>query len=178
MSDWRDAMEAPVLVPEKVPRLHETLTNRTGLWVELQWGGERDRTEVLEIRDLPDGPRVLLVIVNVRRPDIRMAWVYWDPARMSLRNEWTRGAPATAEALTHTGDAHAIDVGEMSDCFAGDRTVFWPHRSVEVRVGGRWHPGRLRCLYNGPAGGAVASVMMLFYEPDWGAPVAFKRLYR
>ncbi|WP_210586882.1 hypothetical protein [Streptomyces sp. GESEQ-35] len=51
---------------------------------------------------------------------IRMAWVYWHPDHMRLANRWARGALAAAEIEWHEGDAHRIDVGEMSDCFDGD----------------------------------------------------------
>lgn len=50
----------------------------------LQSDGERERTEVLRIRDLPDGRHAPLIIVNTRRPGTGMTWVYWDASRMSL----------------------------------------------------------------------------------------------
>ncbi|MDQ0765671.1 hypothetical protein [Streptomyces canus] len=154
------------------------MTSRTGLWLELLWDGQRERTEILEVLDLP-GHRALLTIVNTRRPGIRMAWVYWDPDGMRLINEWHRGASATAETEQDEGDAHRIGVGEMSDCFTGDWTTFQPHRDVEVRAGGRWHRGQLLCRYHGPTEDrAVVTVEVLFWEPDWQTMVTYKRMYR
>ncbi|MFD0504525.1 hypothetical protein ACFQ0G_19535 [Streptomyces chiangmaiensis] len=141
--------------------------NRTGLWLTLSRGGRRQRTQVIQYRNLPDGTRAILTIVDRPTPSINMVWVAWDPDRMSL--EYTsREVLATAEAELREGDARTIDTGEMLDCFTGDHTAYWPHRDVEVRVGGLWRPGRLRCLYRGPRGRAVALVMTSLYEPDWG----------
>ncbi|MFE6551676.1 hypothetical protein ACFVHS_25195 [Streptomyces sp. NPDC057746] len=130
----------------------------------------------MQVRDLPDGRRALLTIVNARRPGVRMAWVYWDADRMSLANDWVQ-ARATAEAEPREGDARAIAAGEMADCFTGDHTAFWPHRDVEVRVGGLWQRGAMRCLYRGREGRAVAAVTVSLFEPGWGAWVGYKRLY-
>ncbi|WP_460088222.1 hypothetical protein [Streptomyces variabilis] len=184
MTEWRDAEEVPVQLPDKVPDWRETVSTRTGLRIELQWDGRRERTELLEVRDLSNGQRALLTIVNTHRPAdpsrrIRTAWVYWDPNCMQLSNPWHRGATATAEIVRHEGDAHRIRVGEMLDCFTGDWTTFQPHRDVEVRAGGRWHWGKLRWRHNGPTRDrAVMVVDAPFYEPEWGAPVTYKRMYR
>jgi hypothetical protein len=67
-----------------VPRGREIEFNRTGLQLTLQWDGQRQKTHVLEYRDLPDGRRGILTIVNWPTPAIRMVWVVWDPSRMSL----------------------------------------------------------------------------------------------
>ncbi|MDQ1020004.1 hypothetical protein [Streptomyces afghaniensis] len=67
----------------------------------------------------------------------------------------------------------------MLDCFTGDWTTFQPHRDVEVRAEGRWHQGKLRLRCNGPTNDrAVMMVDVPFYEPAWGAPVTYKRMYR
>ena len=174
----RQAQEAPLPVPDEVPHWSETMTHETGLWLVLWWDGQEERTELLEAVDLADGRRALLTIVRVRRPGIRMAWVIWEPERMRLVNRWERGAPAAAEADSCEGDAHRIAVGEMSDCFWGDFTTFSPHRAVDVRVGGRWYPGKLSALFHGEQGRAVASATVSFFEPEWGAVIAYKRLYR
>ncbi|MET8786886.1 MULTISPECIES: hypothetical protein [unclassified Streptomyces] len=177
MSEWRDAEEVPLPIPVRVPAGEEVEFNRTGLWLTLSRGGRRQRTQVIQYRDLPDGTRAILTIVDWPSPSIPMVWVAWDPDRMSL--EYTsREVLATAEAQPREGDAHAIGTGEMLDCFTGDHTTYWPHREVEVRVGGLWRPGRLRCIYRGPRNRAVALVMTSLYEPGWGAWVAFKRMYR
>lgn len=174
----QDAVELPPPMPQPLSHWSETMTNCTGLWLEMQWQGRRERTEILEILDMADGRRALLAIVNTRRPDIRMAWVVWDPDRMGLVNRWERGTPSPAEAVRCNGDVHPIAVGEMTDCFTGNFTTFPPYRAVEVRAGGRWHPGRLTAFHHGPEGRAVASVMTLFYEPEWETHVAYKRLYQ
>ena len=178
-SQWRDAEEAPLPVPDEVPHRTDTMTHCTGLWLELQWNGRLEKAELLEVLDLADGRRALLTIVNTRRPGIRMAWLYWDADHMRLINEWARSPLATAEADWHEGDAHRIGVGEMLDCFDGDWTTFRPRRDVEVRAGGRWHRGELWCRYNGPTEDrAVITAWMPFYEPEWGTTVTYKRMYR
>ncbi|MGW3728422.1 hypothetical protein [Streptomyces sp. NPDC000851] len=160
------------------------MTNRTGLWIKLQWAGRRERTELLEVCDLLNGRRAVLTIVNTHRPPvpsrrIRMAWVYWDPEIMQLSNRWHRGPLATAEAEWHEGDAHRIGVGEMTDCFTGDWTTFRPRRDIEVRAGGRWHRGELWCRYNGPTEDrAVIAAWVSFYEPEWATAITYKRMYR
>lgn len=93
---------------------------------------------------------------------------------MSLANDWVR-ARATAEVEPREADAPAIAAGEVADCFTGDQTTFWPHRVVEVRVGGLWHRGAMRCLYRGREGRAVAAVTVLLFEPGWGAWVGYKK---
>jgi hypothetical protein len=180
VTEWRDAEEVAVPVPDDVPDWRRTVTTRTGLWIELQWGGQRERSELLEIRDLPDGRRALLTIVNVRRPGIRIAWIYWNPDTMSLFNRWHRGALSAAETDWQEGDAHRIGVGEMSDCFEDcDWTTFRPHLDVEVRAGGRWHQGKLLWRYNGATRGrAVWTVDVGFHEPEWGAVATYQRMYR
>ncbi|MFF5001582.1 hypothetical protein ACFY3G_02030 [Streptomyces phaeochromogenes] len=177
MTEWRDADQAPLPIPDKVPGLIETMTNRTGLVLHLQWDGERETVEILEARDLPDGRRALLVIVRVRRPGMRRVWVFWDPGRMSLANFW-RNARAAAEAEPREGDAVAAGL-DMTDCFRDDFTTYAPPRDVEVHIAGRWWPGRLRCRFNGPTEDrAVVKVNVSLWEPEWGAAVEYERMYR
>jgi hypothetical protein len=176
MSDWRDAEEVPLPIPAQVPAGEEVEFNRTGLYLTLSRAGRRQRTQVIQYRNLPDGTRAILTVVDWPAPSIRMVWVAWDPDRMSL--EYTSGTVlATAEAVPRQGDAHAIGTDEMLDCFTGLPTSYWPHRDVEVRVGGLWRPGKLRSLFHGPGGRAVASVTTSLYEPEWGAWVTFRRMY-
>jgi hypothetical protein len=177
MSDWRDAEEVPLPIPDQVPARGEVEFNRTGLWLTLSREGRRQRTQVIKYRNLPDGTRAILTVVDWPEPSLRMVWVAWDPDHMSL--EYTLGTVlATAEAVPHEGDARAIAAGEMLDCFTGHHTPYWPHRDVEVRVGGFWRQGKMHCLFHGTNGRAVASVTTSLYEPEWGARVAFKRMYR
>jgi hypothetical protein len=159
-----------------VPDSRDIEFARTGLTLTLQWHGRRQKAQVLEHRDRPDGSRVLLVVVDWPRPTIRMAWVVWDPDRMSLLYA-DRQVRATAEAEPQNGDAVIAGRG-MLDCFEGKPVTYWPRRKVEVRAGGRWHEGELRCHYRGPDGRAVAWVEPRFYEPEWRAVVTFSRFYR
>ncbi|MEV1082025.1 hypothetical protein AB0I98_27875 [Streptomyces sp. NPDC050211] len=172
-------------VPDKVPGRRATVTDRTGLFIELQWDGQRERTGLLEVRDLADGRRAVLTIVNAHHHPpvpsrrIRMVWVYWDPENMQLINRWHGAALATAEAEWHEGDTHRIRAGEMSDCFKGDWTTFRPRRGIEVRAGGRWRRAELWCRFNGPTKDrAVMDAWVPFYEPEWGAAVTYRRMYR
>ncbi len=97
-------------VPDQVPGFRATVTDRTGLFIELQWDGQRERTGLLEVRDLADGRRAVLTIVNAHHHPsvpsrrIRMVWVYWDPENMQLINRWHGAALATAEAEWHEGE--------------------------------------------------------------------------
>ncbi|MEU6254028.1 hypothetical protein [Streptomyces sp. NPDC047043] len=54
-SQWRDAEEAPIPVPDEVPHWTETMTSCTGPWLKVQWNGRREKTELLEVLDLADG---------------------------------------------------------------------------------------------------------------------------
>ncbi|MEU9781446.1 hypothetical protein AB0H92_10815 [Streptomyces phaeochromogenes] len=173
----KNAEAAPLPIPTRVPRGQEIEFDRTGLRLTLQWNDRRQVTQVLEHRDLPDGGRAILAIVDWPMPTIRMVWVLWNPRRMGLLYTG-RSVRAAAEAEPCEGDAYAIAVGEMTDCFTGEPEVFHPHRDVEVHAGGRWHPGRMRTRFPGPQGQAVVRVDVSFWEPDWGAEVGFERLYR
>lgn len=177
MTEWRDADQAPLPIPYRTPGVRETLTNRTGLLLHLRWGGEREKSEILEARDLPDGRRALLVIVKVRRPGMRRLWVFWDPERMSLANFW-RNACAASEVEPREGDAVAAGL-DMTDCFRGDFTTYTPPRDVDVLIAGRWRPGKLRCRFNGPTEDrAVVKVNVPLWEPEWDAAVEYERMYR
>ncbi|MGI5133328.1 hypothetical protein [Streptomyces sp. CA-106110] len=159
-----------------MPAGEEVEFNRTGLYLTLSRAGRRQRTQVIQYRNLPDATRAILTVVDWPAPTIRMVWVAWDPDRMSL--EYTSGTVlATAEAVPRKGDARAIATDEMLGCFTGPPTSYWPHRDVEVRVGGLWRPGKLRSLFHGPGGRAAAWVTTSLYEPEWGTWVTFRRMY-
>ncbi|MFI6489542.1 hypothetical protein [Streptomyces sp. NPDC050564] len=175
MSEWRDAEEVALPVPDEVPEWRDIEFARTGLTLTLQRTGRRQKAQVLEYRDRPDGSRALLVIVDWPRPTIRMAWVAWDPDHMGLLYT-ERHVPATVEAEPQNGDA-VIAGHDMLDCFHGQPVSYWPHHAVEVRVGGRWHEGGLRAHFNGPGGRSVAWVQPRFHEPEWRALVTFSRHY-
>ncbi|MEU8589612.1 hypothetical protein AB0C59_21840 [Streptomyces sp. NPDC048664] len=175
MSEWRDAEVVSLPVPEGLLHEPETEFDRTGLWLTLGRDGRRQRTPVLQYRALPDGRRAVLAIVDRPVPSVRTAWVVWDADHMSL--EYTAEAVlATAEARPRAGDARRVRAGGMPDPVTG-HTPYWPPRPIEVRVGGLWRPGGLRCLFHGPDGPAVAQVSTSLYEPDWGAWVAYRRMY-
>ncbi|MEU9214848.1 hypothetical protein AB0D27_45200 [Streptomyces sp. NPDC048415] len=107
-----------------------------------------------------------------------------SPTQTEWAALWCRIAarPALADAVIladepQNGDAVIAGRG-MLDCFEGKPVTYWPRRKVEVRAGGRWHEGELRCHYRGPDGRAVAWVEPRFYEPEWRAVVTFSRFYR
>ncbi|WP_345657484.1 hypothetical protein [Streptomyces siamensis] len=175
MNEWRDAEEAALPVPDQVPDWRDTEYARTGLTLTLHRAGRRQKTQVLTYRDQPDGRRALLVVLDWPRPTIRMTWVLWDPDRMSLLYS-EHHVPAAAEADKQDGDV-AIAGDDMLDCFDDRPVSYWPHRAVEVRVGGRWHEGGLRAHFNGPGGRSVAWVQPRFYEPAWQALISFSRYY-
>ncbi|MFF4802331.1 hypothetical protein ACFY1U_28665 [Streptomyces sp. NPDC001351] len=177
MSEWLDAEEAHLPIPDKRYGWRDGVTNRTGLWLHLQWAGERERAQILEACDLPSGRRALLVVVNGRRPGIRKAWIFWDPSRMSLENRGS-SPKASAEARPQRGDAVPADLEHWQACFNPSTvTRYQPHRGVEVRAGGDWHPGGLRRIYHGPDGRGLAWVDVHFYEPEWNARVVYWRWY-
>ncbi|MGX1907678.1 hypothetical protein ACWIID_02260 [Streptomyces phaeochromogenes] len=175
MSDSRDAEEAPLPVPARPPHWRESLFMHTGLQATLHWSGRRQVCNVQDIRDQVDRTRALLVIVDWPRPSIRMAWVRWDPDRMSLEYTATK-VRAAVEAEPCEGDA-ALMGRDQLHCLNGEPIMYQPIRKVEVRIGGRWHDAQLQSRHEGLGGQSVVRVRPWIYEQQWSACVAYRRFY-